>query len=177
MESTDVRAPFTRADGPFVTPGGRRLPVRQLAESDIPALLEFHDYLSRRSKPLQLLGMADGSRESVSGLAGSGEFERSPVLAIMAGPTALVRGIGQYRASEGRAADSRFTIDASLDQDGTSREMLLRLADHARSAGVGELDVEATEDSAMRAGIEGSGFSYTCETGTGHCLVNIAPAR
>ncbi len=177
MESATEQTEFVRADGPFVTQGGRRMPVRQLAESDIPALVEFHDYLSRRSKPLQLLGMADGARESVLGLAGSGEFESHPVLAIMAGPTALVRGVSQYRAHKGAPADVRFTIDESLDKDGTSREMLLRLADHARLAGVSEFNVEAAEGSAMLDGIEHSGFPYTRQAGDDHCLVTISEAR
>lgn len=177
MESTPVRPEFQRADGPFVTPNGRRLPVRRLTNADMPALIEFHDFLSRRSKPLQLFGMADGTAESLSRLSGTDEFECSTVLAIMAGPTALVRGPGQYRTHGTGPADARFTIDESLDRDRTSKEMLLRLADHARAAGVTHLKVEATDGSAMLEGVERSGFPYTRQADDNHCLVTIVEPR
>lgn len=177
MESIPVRPEFQRADGPFVTQSGRRLPVRRLTRTDVPALIEFHDFLSRRSKPLQLLGMADDARESLLALAGTDEFEGSTVLAIMAGPTALVRGLGQYRTQATGPADARFTIDESLDRDGTSREMLFRLADHARAAGVTELNVESTDASPMLEAIERSGFPYTRKPGATHCTVTITDPR
>lgn len=157
---TPIRPAFERADGPFVTPRGRRLPVRQLDNSDIPALLEFHDYLSRRAISLQLLGMADGERGTLAALGGSDEFSASTVLGIMAGPTALVRGISQYRPTGAGAGYARLTIDDSLEQDGTSLEMLLRLADCARKAGIDRLDVEASDSGPLAASIALSGFPF-----------------
>ena len=177
MDSTTARPEFQRADGPFVTTNGRRLPIRRLTKTDVPALIEFHDFLSRRSKPLQLLGMADGARESLSALAGTDEFEGSTVLGIMAGPTARVRGLGQYRTHGTGPSDARFTIDESLDRDGTSREMLFRLADHARAAGVTELNVESGDASPMLEAIEQSGFPYTRKPGATHCTVTITEPR
>jgi hypothetical protein len=99
-----------------VTTSGRRLPVQVLAERDIPALLEFYDYRSRRSQTIELLGMPNADRETIGALTDR-DLEATPVLAIMAGPSALIRGIAQYSSKSIGSAQTAFTIDESLDGD------------------------------------------------------------
>jgi hypothetical protein len=157
MQATNPRQAAPRSAGPFVTSSGRRLPVRLLAQPDIPALVEFQDYLARRSQPLQLLGQSKVERDRIQALTAD-VFKTSPVIGIMCGPRALVRGLGQYTPTSETLAAAQFTIDDSLALDEVERELLYRVADAARGAGIDTLQVVAPPGSRLRAAIAASGF-------------------
>jgi hypothetical protein len=150
--------------------------VRVLAPMYLPALVEFYDYRSRKDHQWHFLGAGNQGRDGLEALTGE-QLEASPILAIMAGPTALIRGIAQYGPANEGAADADFTIDESLDGDHVSDEMLYRLADHARAAGITRFKTSAAEGSAMLAAIGASGFPFTREAGTDNYVIDIEAAR
>lgn len=162
-----------RSAGPFVTQSGHRLPVRVLSTRDVPSLVEFYDYLSRRSKKLRLVGEEDATRARVEALRDGVDLDSKPIIAIMSGPAALIRGIGQYRSASVDTAQVQFTIDDSLREYEVEAELLHRVAEHARGRGFHFLSVVAPPDSALLEAID-TAFTIESECDSGETLVSIS---
>jgi hypothetical protein len=166
-----------RSAGPFVTAFGSRLPVRILSDKDVPALLEFWDYLSRRDRKLALVGQPALDRRGVEEMSGEMSSAAGPILAIMSGPAALIRGICQYGPASNATAEATLTIDESLDRHKVTGEMLFRLADHARAAGYDRFEVAAGDGSVLLDALLESGFPVEKSAGSGRYLVTITEPR
>jgi hypothetical protein len=152
------------------------LPVRLLDASYATPLLEFHDYLARRAAPLFTLGVDGPGREALVADHGAA-LNDYPTLAIMVGPSSLIRGICQHDAPIEGVAQASFTVDDSLDVYDAAPELLLRLADHARGAGAMELRLDAPENSRLLTAVEHSGFPFDRQPGSDGYRVNITEAR
>ena len=175
--TTTQRLVAPRSAGPFVTAFGTRLPVRVLGNDDVPALLEFSDYVARHGGKLALVGQPAIDREGVQAMSGEMSSAAGPILAIMNGPAALIRGICQYGPASSTTAEASFTIDQSLDRYNVTREMLFRLADHARANGYERFELAAGDGSVLLDAVLQSGFPVEKVTGSDRYLVTIEEPR
>lgn len=172
MQEIDRHQANRRSDGPFVTATGRRLPVRTLSFSDVPGLVEFSDYLARRSSDSAVAGFDGTALESMT----EAQFNERTTIALSAGPRPLIRAVASYTRTSGPSAEVRFTIDNSLLADSVFREMVYRIADDARDHQVTELWAAEPVTGTERDALEASGFPINTG-GDGRLTVNIAEAR
>lgn len=174
METTQVRKAGPRSVGPFVTASGRRLPVRTMSYSDLPGLIEFSDYLARRKDAPEVAGFDRAALERMT----EEEFRSHTVIAIMAGPRFLIRGVGEYERTSAGRANVRFTVDDSLLADGAFCEMVYRVADDAREHEVTELRPMGAGERAELAAFEATGFPIVAVgAGSGGFVIDIAEPR
>ncbi len=175
MEHMDRQHSSPRSAGPFVTTSGRRLPVRTLSFRDVEGLIEFSDHLARRFDAPRVLGFDRSALELMT----ESEFDARIVIGIMAGPRSLIRGVGSYeRTPSAASADVSFTVDDSLLPDGVFREMVYRVADHAREHQVKELRAAGAGAGAEHEAFEASGFPCTAIGTPGQgMLIDITEPR
>lgn len=164
------RTPSPRSTGPYVTPSGRRLPVRNLTPSDTPGMLEFWDYLARRADAPRLLGL---ERADVGGVLAD---PSTSMLAVMAGPRQLIRAVALCRPQTAVAADVRFSVDDSVVADGVFPELIYRVADDARERGIRELRLVAPVASDALAALTACGFPVSQSQDDGAIHVDISAA-
>lgn len=172
MQEFDRHQANRRADGPFVTASGRRLPVRTLTFNDVPELIEFSDYLARRSSNSAVAGLDGTALESLT----EAEFNERTTIALSAGPRPLIRAVASYKHTTGPSAEVRFTVDDALLATEVFREMVYRIADDARDHQIMELWTAEPAEGAERDALETSGFPVSAAD-DGRLTVNIAEAR
>lgn len=172
MEATTPKQRATRSSGPFVTPSGSRVPVRELSNIDVPALVEFSDYLARESAGPHVVGYDRNALEDLVA------FEPGAMLGIMVGPRLLIRGVASYQRTAEGAADVHFTVDDSLLADGLFLELVYRIADSAREHDIRHLHTDEVASDHERAALQASGFPVLATSKTGDGVVlDITEAR
>lgn len=172
MQEFDRHQANRRSDGPFVTASGRRLPVRTLTFNDVPGLIEFSDYLARRSSDSAVAGLDGAALESIT----EAEFNERTTIALSAGPRPLIRAVASYQRATGPSAEVRFTVDNALLADNVFSEMIYRIADDARDHQIIELWTPEPVEGAERDALKASGFPVNAAD-DGRLTVNIAEAR
>ena len=172
MEQFDRHHSHQHSVGPFVTASGRRLPVRTLAFNDVPALIEFSDYLARRSSVSEVTGF---DRPALEGMT-EARFNERTMIGLSAGPRPLLRAVGSYDHTSGPSTEVRFTVDNSLLTDGVFCEMVYRIAESAREHQITELRAAGSVQPAEREALKASGFPVTT-TEDGHLSVDITDPR
>lgn len=165
MEATTPRQRAARSSGLFVTPSGSRVPVRELSNIDVPALVEFSDYLSRETERPHVVGYDRNALEDLVA------FEPGAMLGIMVGPRLLIRGVASYKRTTKGAADVHFTVDDSVLADGLFLELVYRIADSARDHEITQLHTDADASDHERAALQASGFPVLATSKTGDGVV------
>jgi len=162
-----------RSAGPFVTVEGRRLQVHTLAYTDVPRLVEFSDYLARRSDTTGVIGFNRAALEDMT----EATFDGQTMIGVLVGPSSLIRGVGSYAHGHGPRAYAAFTVDEALVPSGAFKDLVYRVADDARDHEVTELELRDVEPApAEREAFEASGFPLTTLDGGG-IAANITEPR
>ena len=172
MEQFDRHQPHQHSVGPFVTASGRRLSVRKLSFGDVTGLIEFSDYLARRSSDAEVTGFDRSALESMT----EARFNERTVIALSAGPRPLIRAVGAYEHMAAPSADVRFTVDDSLLADGVFCEMVYRIAEDAREHQITELRAAGSVQEAEHEAFAASGFPVTTAE-DGRLAIDITEPR
>lgn len=163
-----------RSAGPFVTVEGRRLQVHTLAYTDVPRLVEFSDYLARRSDAPGVIGFNRAALEDMT----EATFDGQTMIALLVGPSSLIRGVGAYAHGHSPYAEAAFTVDDALVASGAFEDLVYRIADDARDHDVTELRVRSAEAvPAERDAFEATGFPLSTLDGGGIAANITEPAN
>jgi hypothetical protein len=158
LMETDTRTPAElRAAGPFVSATGNRIGVSVLSQREIPGLLEFFDYRAARGLEFHLLGEEDSTRGAIANTP-ERAFSGNAVLGVKSSRDGLIRGVLQYRRASAGGARVGFLLDDAIESLDLAIDVLERLIDNARAAGVTQLILAAPEPSTLFSALRASGY-------------------